>query len=450
MKRLRLTVCTAAVTAALAGAALLETRAAEAAPAPVAPTIFEGRGGADGETVLMLVGASVNKFKRFEITDVADVPIGAPTVVLRSGKSVVLLLPADLAPRRYRLRLGYGKADTLVQEFRLTGVGGTAGVALGDGEVSGTRSAAIGGGVTAAGTTSAAFGDRTTAGGASSFACGTQTTAAGPGSFAAGGGTTASGDRSAAFGIGTVASGQASFVAGDQSSATQYQSAAFGGGQATASYAFAINAIASGRYSFAMGPFCNASGEGSSAMGLFLDTRAYNAFSVGQFNVAYTGANPTVQVATDPLFQAGNGTSFTARSDAMVLFKNGNMTIAGTLTENSDARLKTDVQPLGEVLERLRNVHGVSYRFKDGVAAPAGRQVGLLAQDVQAAFPELVQSNANGTLSVAYGKLSAVLVEAVNEQQRTIDARDAEIRALREAVAKLGERLDAIEAGRGR
>ncbi len=88
----------------------------------------------------------------------------------------------------------------------------------------------------------------------------------------------------------------------------------------------------------------------------------------------------------------------------------------------SDLRLKHDVAPLTDVLERLEQVSGVSFQWKhsdSSVNVPSGRQIGLIAQEVEAAFPELVSKwaadGAEDYRGVDYGRFTAVLVEAVRE-----------------------------------
>jgi len=54
------------------------------------------------------------------------------------------------------------------------------------------------------------------------------------------------------------------------------------------------------------------------------------------------------------------------------------------------------------------------------------RQIGVIAQEVEAIFPELVSEN-NGTKSVAYGNITAILIEAIKEQQRQIEDLRAKI-----------------------
>ena len=53
--------------------------------------------------------------------------------------------------------------------------------------------------------------------------------------------------------------------------------------------------------------------------------------------------------------------------------------------------------------------------------------MGVIAQEVEAVLPELVAENSEGTKSVAYQKLTAVLIEAVKEQQKQIDELKAKV-----------------------
>ena len=49
------------------------------------------------------------------------------------------------------------------------------------------------------------------------------------------------------------------------------------------------------------------------------------------------------------------------------------------------------------------------------------KQIGVIAQDIEKYYPELVKTDANGYKSVDYSKLSVVLLEAIKEQQKLID-----------------------------
>jgi hypothetical protein len=197
--------------------------------------------------------------------------------------------------------------------------------------------------------------------------------------------------------------------------------------------AMGLGTISSGAEATAMGIGTTASGTYSTALGAYTTAQALESVVLGQFNVA--AGDPEVWTATDPLLVAGNG-SYGSPSNAFTLYKNGNLTIAGTLTENSDARFKRDIQPLGDVLPSLRTLRGVRYRWVDTQTAPADPQIGLLAQDVRQVFPELVHEDVEGKLSVAYGNFTAVLLAAIQEQQQEIE--------------RLQKRLEELETRVGR
>lgn len=256
---------------------------------------------------------------------------------------------------------------------------------------------------------------------------------------------------SASFGQQTAASGSASFASGYGCSAVGNYATAMG----LSTYAPGANAMAlgystnaAGETSLATGENTQANGKCSTSMGRNTNAAAYASVALGEYNVAAgTAGSP---VATDPVLVVGNGTSFMATSNAFTLLRNGNLTIAGTLTQNSDLRLKRDVAPLTGVLGRIAGIRGVSYEFKDTARSPEGRQIGLVAQEVRAAYPELVREDSRGSLSVSYQNFTAVLLEAVKEQQALLEAKDAEIAAVRRELAEarrsMEERLARIES----
>ncbi|MBT8419239.1 MAG: tail fiber domain-containing protein [Gammaproteobacteria bacterium] len=70
------------------------------------------------------------------------------------------------------------------------------------------------------------------------------------------------------------------------------------------------------------------------------------------------------------------------------------------------------------------------------VSKGTDRQVGVIAQELEKEFPELVSTDSEGYKSVAYGKLTAVLIEAIKAQQSRIEAQQAQIEALRNRVER--------------
>ena len=75
-----------------------------------------------------------------------------------------------------------------------------------------------------------------------------------------------------------------------------------------------------------------------------------------------------------------------------------------------------------------------------------GTQLGLVAQEVETRFPELVRDNSDGYKSISYGKLSAVLVEAVKEQQEMIDQQQEMILMQHSLMEDLYKRLEILES----
>jgi len=104
-----------------------------------------------------------------------------------------------------------------------------------------------------------------------------------------------------------------------------------------------------------------------------------------------------------------------------------NGTIRGHNVSPSDQRYKQNIQTLENALTKLQELRGVSFEWK---AQDAENQIGLIAQEVERVFPELVSTDSEGYKSIAYGQLAAVLIEAVKEQQQIIDQKSATIAEL--------------------
>lgn len=93
---------------------------------------------------------------------------------------------------------------------------------------------------------------------------------------------------------------------------------------------------------------------------------------------------------------------------------------------DSDKRWKKNVQPLQNTLEKLSQLQGVSFQWDienyPDVGFDDTPQIGLIAQEVEQVFPELVTTNNEGYKGVKYNKLTAILIEAVKELKAQNDA----------------------------
>jgi len=118
------------------------------------------------------------------------------------------------------------------------------------------------------------------------------------------------------------------------------------------------------------------------------------------------------------------------------IFANGNATLRGILTQNSDIRLKRNIIPLENSLSHLTQLNGYHYYWKS-TTNDQSIQIGLIAQEVQKLFPELVKENEKGELSVNYSGLIPVMIESIKEQQQQTKSLQQKVEALEKLVIQL-------------
>jgi len=314
----------------------------------------------------------------------------------------------------------------------------------------GVYSVAFGRNTEASGSDATATGSGTIASGSESTAMGDGTTASGSGSTAMGNGPTASGIGATAMGNGTTASAVGATAMGQNATASAPIATAMGAGT-TASNSFAtamgFDTEASAYISMAMGERTTASGRAATALGVATEAATERSLSLGQCNSSNqpSGDGTLVVVGNGSYDRPNNQCG--SRSDALELDDQGNLTISGSLTEGSDRRLKTGIEPLGDgAIEALQKIDPVRYRFKDQRAHPSGQQIGLVAQDVRKEFPTLVSEGSGGMLSLAYPKLTAVLLKGLQEQQATIEKQQSRLEKQQSTIEAQQEQLEALEA----
>ena len=89
----------------------------------------------------------------------------------------------------------------------------------------------------------------------------------------------------------------------------------------------------------------------------------------------------------------------------------GSITAIGDVTAFSDARLKVDIESIAGALDKVRKLRGVTFTRRDCGA----RGLGVVAQELAPIVPEAVLTHEDGFMSVAYGNLVGLLIEAVKE-----------------------------------
>ncbi len=228
--------------------------------------------------------------------------------------------------------LANGNRSTAMGEF--TTAGGNYSTALGSYTIAiSDYSTAIGLGTRASGYASTAMGNDTKADGHYSTAMGYNTTASGQYSTAMGSSTTASSYYSTAMGYNTTADNLFSTAMGYGTSASGSASIAMGyNTSARNNYSTALGYCtrSSGNASTSMGSNTIANGWGATSLGESTQAQSYASVVLGRFNVV--DGDSLNWVSTDPLFVIGNGADASNRSNALIVYKNGNMNVNGILT----------------------------------------------------------------------------------------------------------------------
>lgn len=95
----------------------------------------------------------------------------------------------------------------------------------------------------------------------------------------------------------------------------------------------------------------------------------------------------------------------------------GSFTATGDITAYSDKRLKSDIDTIPGALDKVAKMRGVNFTMKDTGA----RSTGVIAQELQSVIPEAIHTNDDGYLSVAYGNLVGVLIEAIKDLAEEVE-----------------------------
>ncbi len=116
--------------------------------------------------------------------------------------------------------------------------------------------------------------------------------------------------------------------------------------------------------------------------------------------------------------------------DVLSLRGNGNATLAGTLTQLSDMRLKKNIRPIENIDEKINQINGMYYQWEDE-SKNQNQQIGFIAQEIEKVFPELVETDEKGYKSVAYANFSPILVEAIKKQNQKIEQLEKEMNEIK-------------------
>lgn len=186
----------------------------------------------------------------------------------------------------------------------------------------------------------------------------------------------------------------------------------------------------------------NTTGNSNIAIGL----QAANNVSGGNSNNIHIGSagvstdNGTTRIGTSGLqasfFAAGISGVVTGLNDAVPVVVDSNGQLG---TVSSSRRFKEDIQDMGEVSRGLMQLRPVTFRYQKPFADGSKPiQYGLVAEEVQQVYPDLVTHSADGQVeTVKYQVLDSMLLNEVQRQQ-------AEIRSLQERLGKMEAMLESM------
>ncbi len=194
----------------------------------------------------------------------------------------------------------------------------------------------------------------------------------------------------------------------------------------------------------AFGPFSAQIGgsvEGTDPVGIF----RYNPADDVSFLRFCAGDLPSAQDG----FQFGIRNAAGIFTPQIVFLSNGTALKpgGGSWSVLSDPRAKHDITPLTNTLDRLLNLRGYSYEYnadmvEQGIALP-GRQIGLMADEVERVFPDWISRDEKGTRFVTERSTTALMVEALRDLRTE---KDRELAAKQAEIENLKARLDRLEA----
>jgi len=165
-----------------------------------------------------------------------------------------------------------------------------------------------------------------------------------------------------------------------------------------------------------------------------------NSGVAAESNVIRIGSSSGVSTQTAAFIAGISGNVQTG--GAVVVTASGQLGVA-----SSSRRYKEDIQPLGDVSERLYDLHPVKFRYiKPDEQGQKPVQFGLIAEEVADVLPEVVYRNAEGKVEgVRYDELAPLVVNELKQQQERIAALERQVEELKSLVAKVTQQTPEVQ-----
>ena len=127
----------------------------------------------------------------------------------------------------------------------------------------------------------------------------------------------------------------------------------------------------------------------------------------------------TIDTSTGQLTLDSNGGQLNINDNTVIT---GILSVTDDITAffSSDERLKDNITPIEDPLDKVLSISGNTFDWNDK-SSHTGKDIGVIAQEIEKVLPEIVTTRDNGYKAVQYEKLSALLIEAVKELSHKVD-----------------------------
>lgn len=164
---------------------------------------------------------------------------------------------------------------------------------------------------------------------------------------------------------------------------------------------------------------------------MVLNTGSENQYTPNMLNIFGNIGVFTINGKPVMTIQSDDGKQrYISSQENPAMYFEGTITASSTISQNSDSNIKTDLQIIENALEKVNTLNGYSYTN----VLTSNRCIGLVAQEVQQVFPELVSKN-NNLLSLSYGNMIGVVVESIKELSLKLDGIDKRLKTIEDKMS---------------
>ncbi len=158
-------------------------------------------------------------------------------------------------------------------------------------------------------------------------------------------------------------------------------------------------------------------------------------------NTLTFAGSDTVLISDDGRVAIGRSTFTPNTATSNVMLEVAGDVYATQVFSSSDRRFKKNIRTVNGALDKVLAMEGVTYDFRTDEFPNRNftttHQLGFIAQDVEKIVPEVVLTNGDGYKAVDYSKLTALLNEAIKEQQTQLDAQAEIIKTQQTMLASI-------------